>query len=82
MARYLYSVKSIDTPAIGSFISASLAKVTPDPPIALTPPFITFVNVSMPVNILIYSVTVNQNFSPPKDLAYLIIFENVVGPSF
>ena len=56
--------------------------MTPDPPIALTPPFITFVNVSMPVNILIYSVTVNQNFSPPKDLAYLIIFENFVGPPF
>ena len=56
--------------------------MTPDPPIALNPPFITFMNVSMPVNILIYSVTVNQNFSPPKDSAYFIIFENFVGLPF
>ena len=33
-ARYLHSVKSVDTPAIGTFISASHAKMTPDPPIA------------------------------------------------
>ena len=31
MARYLHSVKSVDTPAIGTFISASLAKMTLDP---------------------------------------------------
>ena len=34
-ARYLYSVKSVDNPAIGTFISASLAKMTPDPPYRL-----------------------------------------------
>ena len=36
-ARYLHSVKSVDTPAIGTFISTPHAKMTPDPPpIALT----------------------------------------------
>ena len=33
-ARYLHSVKSVDTPAIGTFISTPHAKMTPDPPIA------------------------------------------------
>ena len=33
--RYLHSVKSVDTPAIGTFISASHVKMTPDTPIAL-----------------------------------------------
>ena len=31
-ARYLHSVKSVDTPAIGTFISTPHAKMTPDPP--------------------------------------------------
>ena len=31
-ARYLHSVKSVATTVIGTFISASLAKMTPDPP--------------------------------------------------
>ena len=31
-ARYLHSVKSVDTPAIGTFISTPHAKMTPGPP--------------------------------------------------
>ena len=38
-ARYLHSVKSVDTPAIGTFIPTPHAKMTPDPPYRLNDSF-------------------------------------------